>query len=396
MIYRKIEKEESLGSAKIKSMAFGFGIDGDEKSIEEDKYLYEFEYGAFDENKKQVATVTSLPFDMYLDGHSLKCSGVAGVATLPENRRGGHIKKIFAKLFQDLIDEDYSLSYLFPFSHEYYRKFGYEFAYNRNTIKAPLEELLRFGYSGHATQFLPGEEGTDPEDIINIYNSFAPRMNYMLDRDAWWWERKLEKNPYKSNQSTYIWYNDENVAKSYFTMNYNKDNRESMSISDIAWTNSEGLYGMLGFLGRLFGNYKTVEFNVAPILLPEFIWREANNIETTARPGGMARLINVEKTLEAMKKPEIKSNIIIDVKDEFLSYNNTKYSMDIDGSTSNITKNVTGNADLVCSVEALSQLVSGMAPLSNLMLRKDIVVNSKIDDLKKIFVKKDVFTMDGY
>ncbi len=53
-------------------------------------------WGVF-EKMKLLAGMFEVDYLMRFDGHSVKMSGISGVGTLPEARKGGHIRHIFEK-----------------------------------------------------------------------------------------------------------------------------------------------------------------------------------------------------------------------------------------------------------------------------------------------------------
>ena len=69
-------------------------------------------------------------FDVWFDGSLVKATGVGGVATLPESRGSGGIRKIFEALMPEWYRDGVTFSVLYPFSHEFYRQFGYELCQN--------------------------------------------------------------------------------------------------------------------------------------------------------------------------------------------------------------------------------------------------------------------------
>ena len=72
------------------------------------------------------------PYRMIFDGSEAK---MGGSAVSPHFRKKGkkYIRNIFEYAMNEMYEDGYIFSYLYPFSHVYYRKFGYEL--NMTTIK---------------------------------------------------------------------------------------------------------------------------------------------------------------------------------------------------------------------------------------------------------------------
>ena len=396
MDYRKITEQEQQQAIFVVSQAFYYDCAGEYKLLENDKFRYEDYYGAFDDGGKIAAVLQNQPHFMWLDGQSVKSGGIANVASLPEKRRGGHIRKLIKLACDDMYDDGYVMSYLYPFSYQYYRKFGYELCNEIIRMEAAPDEMLPLPFEGHAQQFEPGESGTDPTDIIAIYEAFSQRYNTMLDRDAWQWERRLEHDPVKSKFRTYVIYDAQGEACAYFTYQYDRKQYETdIEIKDMAWKDTEGMFLMFGFWRRFVGNVKKIIFNVPCETPPSYIWSEPRNYKLSLLGNGMARVINAQKALEIIHKPETSGSFTIKVEDSFMSQNNKAYKVSWKNAKSTVEE-ITGDCDIVCSAQALAQLVTGFADIEKAALRDDVVIQSNTDVLKSVFVRKPIFIADYF
>lgn len=72
-----------------------------------------------------AARLTNHSYEQIVRGVWRSASGIGGVATLPEYRRQGHIRRLFDATFADMRAKQQAVSVLFPFSHAFYGKFGY-------------------------------------------------------------------------------------------------------------------------------------------------------------------------------------------------------------------------------------------------------------------------------
>ncbi|MDR2952322.1 MAG: GNAT family N-acetyltransferase, partial [Treponema sp.] len=97
-------------------------------------------WGAF-EKGKLLAGMFEIEYLMRFDGQSVKMSGIGGVGTLPEARKGGLVRRIFEKLLPEAYEKGALFSTLTPFSHDFYRKFGYEIACARRKLSISTDDL---------------------------------------------------------------------------------------------------------------------------------------------------------------------------------------------------------------------------------------------------------------
>ena len=126
MEFRFIKSKEQEQVIFVISQAFYYNCESEYKLVEKGKFRYEDFLGAFDDGGKLMAVAQCLPHFMWLDGVSVKCGSIGNIASLPEGRRGGIVRKIMKLLCDKMYEDGYVMSFLYPFSHPYYRKFGYE------------------------------------------------------------------------------------------------------------------------------------------------------------------------------------------------------------------------------------------------------------------------------
>ena len=360
MNIRPIEKSEQERAIFIISQSFFYTCESERKLLENDKFRYEEFLGAFAEDGSMAAVLQCEPHYMWLNGKSVKSGGIANVSTLPEHRQGGMVRHMMKKICDKMYDDGCAMSYLYPFSYEYYRKFGYEMCNEMLRIEASPDDIGDLPFVGSAVQFEHGENGTDPADIIDIYTEFSSRYNIMLDRDAWQWERKLEHDPVLSNIRTYIIYDENESACAYFTYTYKREGYSSeLNITDIAWKNSESMYQLFAFLKRFSGNVKKLKFHVPPEMVMSYIWPEPNACEVFYEHSGMARVINAKAALETVNLAGSES-FTIKIDDAFMAQNDKLYKVYEKGGETHAVEH-DGECDIECSVQALSQLITGFA-----------------------------------
>jgi len=396
MQYRVIHEYEAREFINIVATAFYYNPEPELSDLEAGRLRYDYIRAAFTESGEMAAAMMLYPFDAFLDGHVVGMGGIGNVACLPQFRRQGLIRGLFGDAFSHMRSEGYALSYLYPFSHPYYRKFNYELCCSFTKITADPEDLVAFCQPGHTERFQTGDEGTDPEDIINIYNQFASRNNLMLDRDGWWWELKLEKDPLKARQHIYIWYDEEHHPKAYVIYNYDlKEHTATLNVTDIAWTDYKGMYSILGFLGKLGGNVESITMSVPSEMVYEYFWREPYNVTASRQPGGMCRIIDAGQVLEVIEKPEKAGSVVLKLHDEMIAENNGTFEIAWGRDGTNVTR-TSAECDLECSIEALAQMATGYVPFKFAASRRDVVVSAKFKQLEALFPKKNVFISDYF
>lgn len=399
MQVRPIRKDEKPQLVELQSRSFFFTYDRQEMTqrLEKDDRDWRCGRAAFADDGTLLAGMELLPFQMWFDGHSVGMGGIGGVVSRVEERRGGNVRRIFESVLQEMYDRGDVFSYLFPFSFVYYRKFGYEVATTQRTMTAPAQALLAHALPGRAEQFLPGENGTDPGSIVEIYNAFAAHHNLTVDREGWLWEKHLEHDPAKERVYTFLWRDENDRPCAYATLQAKENwNSQELTVQEAAWLDSKSLRGLLGFLGRFGGNIKKLTWAIPGSFAPDAFWDEAWDIETTTRYNGMNRVVNAQEALKLLRKPAFGGSVRIAVRDDFFPCNSGIYKIDWENGEGTVKRSRSATADLECSIQALSQLVTGYRNFENIAQRPDVTVNDKAAELAALFPQKALYVADYF
>lgn len=398
MQFRPVTGDERLELMEMQAQAFFFTYD-------REKYKKEMAgsdprqsgRGCFDESGKMVAGLDLIPFDCWFDGTTVGMAGVGGVATWPEHRNGGHVRGLMDACLREQYDRGDVFSFLYPFSYQYYRKFGYEVCNRITRIKAPTEPLRALRQPGHAERFIPGEGGTDPSPIVEVYNDFAQCYNLCVDREGWRWHGMLELDAMKNHRQAYVWYGEDGRPGAYLILvGENEHDRSELRVVEAAWRSGDSLKGLLGYIGGFCSNLKALSWEIPPDLDPSLFWPNCYDVKTEVAYEGMNRVVNAQKALRGMAKPEGKGTVKVAVRDSFLPANTGTYKIDWENGESRVRRVKDGNADLECSELALAQLVTGYLPLEQLRVRNDVAVNGKAEELGKLFVKKNIYILEKF
>jgi predicted acetyltransferase len=267
----------------------------------------------------------------------------------------------------------------------------------QHTITAPAQALLTHSLPGRAEQFLPGEDGSDPGPIVEIYDAFAAKHNFAVDREGGLWEKRLEHDPSKERIYTFLWRDETDRPCAYAILQAKENwNSQELTIQEAAWLDAKALRGLLGFLGRFGGNIKKLTWSVPDSFMPDAFWPEAWEIETSTRFNGMNRVVNAQEALKLMRKPLAGGSVRIAVQDEFFPHNTGVYKMDWENGEGTVKRTRSASADLTCSIQALSQLVTGYRNFADIAQRPDISVEGKAADLAALFPKKALIVTDYF
>ena len=386
MIVRRLHKEDLLDAARIRSISFHGKLNEEEaaKNIEktpEDK-LYEH-WGCFDEDGSMMACIINNDFTVRFDGQLVKMGGIGGVATLPEYRYGGAVKETLRAILKDARENGEVFSSLYPFSHEFYRKAGYEMFSPIMEYQFPPALVSGYKHTGWTKRIKKGE---DNAEMKRVYAQFAEKYNLMLERPE---NRYRIGDPFGAEDFTML-LGDERGARAYLYYQTDRDGGNVLHVRDIAFTDAEGFRMCLGYLGRMSADYAKVRLAVpADIPLMQMV---ARPYEVTPRfkEQPMARTTNVFKVLGLMKKPA-DADFTIRIEDDFLPENSGVYHV-----TAGKVEKTEAEADLSVDQRTFTLLALGALSLDEAAYRSDVKISANRAMLSRVFVKKPLFIADYF
>lgn len=394
MEFRKVTPEEKLYVTRVQSVAFSFIPDENamREQITKGEMKCDDTYAAIDENGVVVAGMEAIPFEIYFDGNKVKMTGIGGVASAPEHRRGGNIRGIFRKVFDDMRDEGVVFSHLYPFSYDYYRLYGYE--YSGYAIKYSIHPSAarKFKSAGTIGEYIKtDDENPIITELKAVYDCFASRHNSMLTANAHRWNASVNIPLFGENKLFY-WKNDKGEIKSWARFNKKGD---SVNIDEIYWCDSEAMIGILRFFGQFEGAAEKLVIKSGPEFNPELLWPNIYSIGNERNWIGMNRVVDAKKALELMKRPEKEAQFNIKINDEFAPWNQNTYNVQI-GPDGCQVKEVTNSPDIEISEKSLLQLLFGMYDLRTLSVKPDVQINARYDKFKGVFPLKQIFIGDYF
>lgn len=401
MIVRRVRPEEVKRCYEVMSLAFEFQC-REERSAEEVAKAEEGKpkgWAAFeDDDATMMGYICTIPYVVNFDGRTCKMCGIGGVSVLPHYRRGGAIRGCFEKSLPWMYEEGYAFSYLYPFSSEFYRKFGYELCGEQIAYEVNLQAYKRFDVGGRAVL---AEGDACFEDIKKVYCDFARGMNMMCVRkdDDYPWAKGL--NPSKDCIYTYVYYNDAGEAKGVMTFVKERENGSfyaKMMCRQFLFSDMEGLKGLLNHALSFIAYYSHLCFRL-PIhmdvlsVIPE--WPKLPYARAIAHVG-MNRVVNVKMVL-GLAKYKGSGKVCMKITDEQIEENNDLFTVIFaDGKAVSVEKGGE-EADIEMTIQDFSRLITGSHDLDQAMwLAGTKILHPENEALRGVFYRKPIFIIDSF
>ncbi|WP_020062372.1 GNAT family N-acetyltransferase [Bacillus sp. 123MFChir2] len=306
-------EEQYREAIRLSEYAFQYKVAEDqiEKRLQLMKKYHQI-YGILEE-KELAAKLHFIPFEIFLGEEKYKMGGIAGVATYPEFRRNGYVKKLLKHVLETMRQDGYSVSMLHPFSVSFYRKYGWELFANRlvcSLTKADL--IMKEHVSGSIKRC---KKDSHLKEIEIVYEQFAKKYSGMLvrDRDIW-------LNFVYGDLNAAVYYNQANEPMGYILY---KIESSKMKVEEFVPLNSEARTGLWNFICQHDSMIQELEI-IAHEKEPLLFSLQEPRIKAEVKPYFMVRIVDVERFIKqypfAWEHNE--EDVILHISDSFAHWNN--------------------------------------------------------------------------
>ena len=354
---RGLKLEEVAAYNKLSSICFTYTTPADQLAPKEmaPETLRQLR-GVFDDDGTLLGGMWLLEMNCRFEGHACPFLGIGGVVTDPAERRRGAIRQIFEEGLPRLRNEGFVFSALYPFSHVFYRKFGYELGIVKRMAKfspSSLRENLHRAAS--IKRILPDEPDGGMKEV---YEKYIANKNLAVIRDEHHWKSLRSGTPWENLKYSYVLYNEANEPMAYWVGVMAKgEDGATLTIADMAYTCRAGMESIFAMF-RTMNEVGTVRTLAAQDMPLRFLMKDPYDVSEETSCGGMVRVMDVEKALAMLPAPALRGSCTIEVADQQIPENNGCFTISGDGEKLTVVR-TENEADLTCTINGLSALVVG-------------------------------------
>lgn len=417
MQYRHPRPEEYAEIIKLSNVAYRDDWRGgktDEEIVAE--FLAEYpddsadelrtHFMAWTDDDKLMAKVSYLPLHSRLNDTDVTLAGIGGVATYAEYRRGGYVRHLMQQVLETLYRERYTLSYLYPFNHEFYRKFSYETHTNVCHYQLNIKEFeTRYPAQEGTWVMLQGPDDPVWAEVKQVYESYATTCNLMVKREDKRWARYQSVDPYKGKQASYLFRDMSGEAAAYFTFETRDEARNTYRMLDLAYRDTEALLAVLEFARRFRSDYEWLSL---PLPENHMLMNLVTTIPSMDLRQGMIRIIRAEDALACLDNPfkKLSAKIKLELTDPELPGNSGCYRIELlpgeakvrvsryDEDSDQDTE--AWDAKLTLRIKELSVLVCGAQSFTELIDLQSIDYEGDTQILTALFPRRPNLQLDFY
>lgn len=307
---------------------------------------------------------------------TLKCAGVAAVATLIEHRNSGLAQYCMHQLLLECRAMRFDVSMLYAYRDSFYRKVGYATCGWRWRIKVPGTRMPKTAGELAARQVRP----EDAERVLGpCHRQFISTFSGSAVREAVDWKDRLGKKPpyiYAVGDPVegYLWAR----PQGFWT---------EMEVGEIAWSTPRGYDSLMALLRGMANNQSCVYWNEPP-RSPYLERYFDHGSELTVHRPTMARVLDWPGLLARIPGGE---GLVVEVDDPWIAENHGRWSCGAAPSRTDAETNASG------SVQAWAQALFGQPSLEDLMIEGQLMVSpTKADELKAWMPASPVVCMEFY
>lgn len=404
MIVRKIRRDELKRCAQLAALAFEFPMEGAEQSPEEfgrrlaehpndaaDAH-WDSQWAAFDDDvETMMATFAVIPWRANFDGREVVMGGIGGVASLPQYRRGGAIRRCFEAALPDMHARGMTLSYLYPFSNAFYRKFGYEIACD--------EAVWRLRLAGLEGPDAPGcwrlsEPGSDlGADIRAVDAARQRRYNCMVlggDTEYRW----TAADPFVKREYVFVYYDAAGAPSAYAQIQARPG--EELKCVRSCFNDRAGLEGLLALLRRYAADHSHATLAMPVDVDPRALFKEFSlgTVERKLRQRGMVRVVNVEKAL-SLSRMKGAGTLRVAVRDAQIPENSGTFEVEFAPGAENAVRRTDAAPDVEATIQDFSRLLVGCCALDPDWL-PDVKVRCDLERARQVFYPKPNYIVQKF
>ena len=333
-------------------------------------------FGMFD-GDVLASTLIIIYFYQRVRGATFLMAGIAGVATKPEYRRKGLVRTLFEKTFEFCQEKEMYISTLYPFKYSYYEQFGYVWVDSFTFITGWLHDLKKYEIENYSVE---EEKSRDKalKRIQPLYEKYYNMTNGLINR----------------NKTTNCL--SKRLDKGFFF--FSKDESGTDTGYLVTWFIEENILGIREMFApdvktrKVFWNFiqlheghrkyfKILDFQPHEIQTYPYL-NEPRVKKAEYNSNSMLRIINIEQTLNKLHYPNITTDIFLDIRDDFCTWNSGIWHLTIKDSKGIVEKSNKTNVDLSIEIKGLAQLIAGFR--NSKELTEQELIDGKKEDLDKI------------
>ncbi|MGI9616149.1 MAG: GNAT family N-acetyltransferase [Acidimicrobiales bacterium] len=321
-----------------------------------------------------VSSFVTIPFTARMNGRPMAFGGVSGVATRPDYRRRGLVRRLMTDATATMRDQGQPIAGLWASQAAIYQRYGYSISSYRRSYRIDSADIVfHDGDSGNGdVRWLDAESAFD--EVRALYISFvADRIGYLHRSRALWSFGVMDAPDEDGPVSVGLSHDSNGKPNGYVVYTLRADRvdnparAQELRIRDLVWLDLDAYRSLWSFVAShdLVGR---VTWPDAPVDDPaEELLAEPRMLNIRDEEGTWVRIVDVAPALAGRGYLSAGHGSIEVFGDDLAPWNNGKYSIETDGGEASVERlGSSDTVDATLSVKALGSLFTGMRSVQRL------------------------------
>ncbi|WP_057881476.1 GNAT family N-acetyltransferase [Companilactobacillus kimchiensis] len=374
----KYRLTESDFEAYTELFYYSFNIDPNEADKKTVRAMYEHAdvYGS-KVNGQLMTSVMCLPLMTNFFGRKFKITSFANVMSAPEYSNSKGINILTNQAMIDMHQNNVVLSYLDPFSYDYYRRFGYEQVFELLKMTIPFNKFAKRpqATTGYIKRYKFFEVADEIHGIFDKYNTHGG-----IVEEPWLWDILKLRYPNYLAALTF----DDNKVTGYLI--YSIENK-IFTIHDIIYQTTDSFLNMMHFIRKHSSICKTLVIRSADTnLKPDVFVTDPLATKVEIDPFMMVRIIDLSEFMTNYPtQMDNVGTIRINVTDD-LAWNNHLWDLSIYNGKVKFVESAATIGDVSVDIQTLTKAMFGYQ-----RLEESFMIGEVLGDLDKIRTIDQIF-----
>jgi predicted acetyltransferase len=304
-----------------------------------------------------------------------ECGGIAGVATYPEARRMGYVRRLMQAVFKQMYERGQVVSMLDPFKASFYAKFGYVNAVAPYLVEAPLERLLHSqgGATGKGWTVERLRAVDAQEEYLAFLRAVGPAQyhGYLVFKaiTAGMWKQRV-----KDSLVVLVKQKGRIQAASRYRIKGERVKgrwQATLTAIDILWRSRDAREQLFAFFSKHQDQIHQIVFH-APFDPQVEHWFSDTRLKVERKTPWMVRIIDARGALENLPSAG-DDTITIELADRDCPWNAGVFALQCRSGKLRLKKG-SGKPAVKASIEGLTALVYGTQPLEELEFHNQLSI----------------------
>jgi predicted acetyltransferase len=290
------------------------------------------------EDDKIHCTAVQHWFRFRVRGEFEEVPGLSAVATPPEYRRQGLVGHLLAASLSEYRDRGAGFCALWPFSHPFYRQFGWGLCSRYGRLTCQPEALVGIDSANEGSEGSSHEfrrcSAEDWNALDRVYSATNDR-DLAMDRTEDWWRKRVftgrDTDPYVTGV--------ERDGRLVGYLVYDIEEGESgdgrrMVVREAGHVDSAAYRAVLEFCRYHDSQVEEIELRGPVDASLQDLVRDPGEIDVEIEPGPMIRIVDLPGALSGLSYPaDVEADLVLDITDTVADWNDGRFRLSIgDGS----------------------------------------------------------------